>query len=144
VLLGHVPPDVDLPALRQNADLSGRIMALGYVPREHIGPILGRADLFVLPSLYEGFGLPVLEAQASQVPMACATAGSLPEVAGDGAMFFDPMSADDIAQAMRRILSDEGLRSSLRERGERNVGRFLWDNAARDTLDVYRKVLSQL
>ena len=63
-------------------------MALGYVPREHIGPILGRADLFVVPSLYEGFGMPVLEAQASRVPVACSAAGSLPEVAGDGADIF--------------------------------------------------------
>ena len=70
-MLGHLPSDVDLPAVMENADLSGRIMTLGYVPREHIGPILGRADLFVLPSLYEGFGMPVLEAQASQVPVVC-------------------------------------------------------------------------
>lgn len=144
VLLGHLPPNVDLSTLRYDSQLSERIVVLGYVPREHIRPILGQAGLYVLPSLYEGFGLPVLEAQSAGVPVACANVASLPEVAGDGAIFFDPLSADDIAQAMRRILSDEGLRSSLRERGERNVGRFSWDNAARDTLDVYRKVLSQL
>lgn len=143
VLLGHLPPNVDLSALRYDSQLCKRIVALGYVPREHIRPILGQADLYVLPSLYEGFGLPVLEAQSARVPVACGNVASLPEVAGDGAVFFDPMSVNDIAWAMRRILSDKGLQSSLRERGERNVGRFSWDNAARETLGVYRKVLSE-
>jgi glycosyltransferase involved in cell wall biosynthesis len=143
VLLGHVPPDVDLPALIQNTDLSGRIMALGYVPREHIGPILGKADLFVLPSLYEGFGMPVLEAQASQVPVACAAAGSLPEVAGDGAIFFDPLSVNDMSQALRRCLSDPDLQAALRLQGLQNIRRFSWENTARETLEVYRRTYSR-
>jgi glycosyltransferase involved in cell wall biosynthesis len=143
VLLGHVPLDVDLPGLMQNAELSGRIMALGYVPREHIGPILSRADLFVLPSLYEGFGMTVLEAQASRVPVACAAAGSLPEVAGDGAIFFDPLSVNDMSQALRRCLANPDLSAALCLQGLQNVQRFSWENTAKATLEVYRRTHSR-
>jgi glycosyltransferase involved in cell wall biosynthesis len=144
VLLGHLPPDTDLESVTQRAGLRGRILTLGYVPREHIGPILRRADLFVLPSLYEGFGMPILEAQSSSVPVACATAGSLPEVAGDGAEFFDPLSVDDISRAMRRCLSDASLRAAMRVRGAQNVRRFTWVETARQTLNVYRSTYERL
>lgn len=140
VLLGHLPPNVDLPSLKQDDQLSRRVMPLGYISREHIGPILSQADLFVLPSLYEGFGMPVLEAQSSQVPVVCAMAGALPEVAGAGAFFFDPLSVDGMVQAIRRCLSDADLRSELRRLGEKNVKQFSWEKTARETLAVYQQV----
>jgi len=142
-LLGHIPPNVDVKSLENDPQSSQRIICLGYVPREHIHPVLARADLYVLPSLYEGFGMPALEAQSCGVPMACAAAASLPEVAGDGAIFFDPKSVDDMAAAMSRVLSDPDLQASLRERGQRNVERFSWENTARSTLAVYQQVLSR-
>ena len=143
VLLGHLPPGVDLPTSTRKVDISGAIRALGYVPREHIRPILASADLFVLPSLYEGFGLPALEAQSSGVPMACSNAGSLPEVAGDGAIYFDPRSVSDMSKAMRRCLSEPDLAAALRERGHRNVERFGWAATARETIRVYRRTCSR-
>jgi glycosyltransferase involved in cell wall biosynthesis len=113
---------------------------LGYVPNTHISSILGHADLFVLPSLYEGFGLPVLEAQQAGVAVACSTAGSLPEIAGEGAVFFDPLSSDDMARVIRECLSDLALCTRLRRMGAENVQRFSWDKTARETLAVYRQV----
>jgi len=140
VIPGHVPADVDVPAELARVGMAGRLLCPGYVPDDHLASILAGADLFVLPSLYEGFGLPVLEAQQAGVAVACSTAASLPEVAGDGAEFFDPESAASIAAAIRRCLDDGELRASLRTRGHENVKRFSWERTAKETLDVYRRV----
>jgi len=141
VIPGHVPPDVDVPG--ETAQLGGRLLCPGYVPDEYLGSMLGHADLFVLPSLYEGFGLPVLEAQQAGVALACSTAGSLPEVAGDGAAYFDPLSVASISAAIRRCLDDPGLRSDLRARGAENVKRFSWARTAEETLETYRSVAEE-
>jgi glycosyltransferase involved in cell wall biosynthesis len=140
VLLGHIPENVDLRA-ETTGEIARRIVSPGYVPDEHIVPILANAELFVLPSLYEGFGLPVLEAQQAGVAVACSTAGSLPEVAGNGATYFDPLSVDGMAAAIRQCLADADLREQLRERGRENLGRFNWERTARETLDVYRQAV---
>lgn len=140
VLPGHVPPDVDVPQERARPGMTGRLFCPGYVPDADLASLLAHADLFVLPSLYEGFGLPVLEAQQAGVAIACSTAGSLPEVAGDGAEYFDPYSIPSIAATMRRCLDDPVLRRDLIARGTRNVARFSWKSTAAQTLEVYRTV----
>lgn len=141
VLIGHIPPDVDLEmATREMRD---RITTTGPVPEEHLFPLLSHADLFVLPSLYEGFGLPVLEAQQAGVAVACSTAGSLPEVAGDGAIYFDPTSVEATAETIRRCLGDATLRSQLIAKGRENLARFSWEKTARETLAVYQDVFKQ-
>lgn len=99
------------------------------------------ARAFVFPSLYEGFGLPVLEAMARGVPVACSNGSSLPEVAGDAALLFDPRSPDEIARALGRLLSDEALRASLVARGHERVRHFSWERAARLTLESYARAL---
>lgn len=142
VLIGHVPPDVDIAVTVKQQDIHGRVIPVGYVPGTHIRPLLSHADVFVLPSLYEGFGLPVLEAQQSGVAVACSKAGSLPEVAGDGAVFFDPESVDNMAETMIRCLYNSELRQSLHQRGLDNLKRFSWKKTAGETLAVYEKVLS--
>jgi glycosyltransferase involved in cell wall biosynthesis len=139
VLPGHVPSDVDVPA--EMAQLAGRLVCPGYVPDEHLAAILEHADLFVLPSLYEGFGLPVLEAQQAGAAIACSTAASLPEVAGDAAEYFDPRSVASIAAAIRRCLDDPVRRTELRARGRENVKRFSWETTASLTLETYRTVV---
>jgi glycosyltransferase involved in cell wall biosynthesis len=141
LLIGHLPPDVDQTLLAGPKNRDTRILTTGYVRREHISALLGHADLFVLPSLYEGFGLPVLEAQQAGVAVACSTAGSLPEVAGDGALFFNPLSVDEIAKAMEKILSDQEFKAVLLERGIQNKKKFSWEYAARGTRDVYYRAL---
>jgi glycosyltransferase involved in cell wall biosynthesis len=100
------------------------------------------SDAFVFPSLYEGFGLPVLEAMARGVPVACSDRSSLPEVAGDAALLFDPGSEAAIAAAVERLLGDAALAARLRAAGRARVGHFSWERVARETLGVYERVLA--
>lgn len=144
VLIGHIPPNIDLPTLLNDHGLNGRLIATGYVPNSHIDLLLSQADLFVLPSLYEGFGLPLLEAQKAGVAVACSTAGSLPEVAGASVIFFDPFSADSIAQTIRKCLSDNSLRAEFRRLGQDNLKNFSWEKTAMETLSVYNNVLKSV
>jgi glycosyltransferase involved in cell wall biosynthesis len=141
VIPGHIPSDVDVRAEMARPGMAGRLLCLGYVPDEDLASILNGAELFVLPSLYEGFGLPVLEAQQSDVAVACSTAASLPEVAGEGAVYFDPESVESMAGAIRRCLDDPRLRDDLRARGRENLHRFSWEATAKLTLGVYREAI---
>jgi glycosyltransferase involved in cell wall biosynthesis len=114
----------------------------GWLEEGEVEGLWGVADAFVYPSLYEGFGLPVLEAMARGVPVACADSSSLPEVAGDAALLFDPRSQEAIAQAIERLLGDPALAASLRERGSARVRQFSWRRTAQLTLDSYARSLS--
>ena len=141
VLIGHIPPDVDMAMISVPQSKENRIIATGYIPGEHIPALLSHADLFVLPSLYEGFGLPVLEAQQAGVAVACSTAGSLPEIAGEGAVLFNPNSLDDIVHKIAACLSNLDLRSHLCHQGRANLSRFSWEKTAAETLSVYKKAM---
>lgn len=140
VLIGRIPSNVDLSSKSIGKGVSDRILTTGYVPEEHILPLLSHAALFVLPSLYEGFGLPMLEAQQAAVTITSSTAGSLPEVGGDGALYFDPTSVENIAQTIRHCLADADLRSQLILKGLENLNRFSWDKTAKETLTVYQNI----
>ncbi len=120
-------------------DLPNRIHRLGFVAEEELPSLLHGARLFCFVSLYEGFGLPVLEAQAAGVPVMTANNSSLPEVAGDAAILVDPTDVDAIADAMLRLSSDEALRQRLIAAGHANVARFSWQKAAQQTLAVLLK-----
>jgi glycosyltransferase involved in cell wall biosynthesis len=115
----------------------------GYVPDEDLPSIYTGAQSLVLPSLYEGCGLPVLEAMACGAPAACSDTSSLPEMAGDAALLFDPRDADAIAAALRRLLSDASLRESLRQRGLERAATFSWNRVAAETKAVYDAVLGR-
>lgn len=116
--------------------LQSRIHFLDYVPVNDLPALISGARIFVFPSLHEGFGLPILEAQACGTPVVCSMVSSLPEAAGDAALFFDPLDIDAIAWAMVRALTDEALRAKLIARGFENVKRFSWQVSARTVLDV--------
>jgi glycosyltransferase involved in cell wall biosynthesis len=130
--------------LREHARSLGVLEDLrfpSWVSAEELEGLWALTAAFVFPSLYEGFGLPVLEAMARGVPVACADASSLPEVAGDAALLFDPRSPEQIARAVARLLSDEPLRERLRGLGRRRAEQFTWERAARSTLATYARVL---
>jgi glycosyltransferase involved in cell wall biosynthesis len=108
---------------------------------EELVALYNAAALLVLPSFYEGFGLPVLEAMACGTPVVCTDRGSLPEIAGDAALLVNPDDLDSLADAMERALDDEPLRGQMRERGFAQVARFSWEKTARETLAIYHQVL---
>lgn len=141
LLVGHMAPGAGLQAEIAALGLGDRIRVTGYVPDAHVMPLLGHADLFAFPSLYEGFGLPVLEAQTAGVAVACASAASLPEVAGDGAALFDPLSVEDMARVLLECLRDPARRAALAEKGRANAARFSWERTAVATMDCYRQVI---
>jgi glycosyltransferase involved in cell wall biosynthesis len=118
--------------------LEDRVIFTGYVPDEDLPAIYSAADLFVFPSLYEGFGLPVLEAMACGTPVVCSNTSCLPEVAGDAALLVDPADVRALAGAMERALTDEALRVTLRARVMGKARGFTWEQAAQKTLMVYQ------
>jgi alpha-1,3-rhamnosyl/mannosyltransferase len=96
--------------------------------------------LFVFPSIYEGFGLPPLEAMASGAPVACSRASSLPEVVGEAGLLFDPFDTADLSAVLSLALGDAGLRADLRQRGLEQAARFSWEAVAQQTAAVYAQV----
>ena len=119
----------------------GEIVMTGRVSGDELDALYRAADVFAYPSLYEGFGLPVLEAMARGVPSVVSTTSSLPEVAGDAAIAVDPRSVREIARALERVLSDVNVAEDLAMRGRRQAQRFSWDETARMTLAVYDDIL---
>jgi glycosyltransferase involved in cell wall biosynthesis len=115
---------------------------LGWLPGEELEGLWEATEAFVYPSLYEGFGLPVLEAMARAVPVACANVSSLPEVAGEAALLFDPRNETAIASALERLLSDPAEAERLRALGLARAREFTWERTARATLESYRLALS--
>lgn len=130
----------DLFARARSLSLEGRVLFPGYVDDAHLAALMSGALAFVFPSLYEGFGMPVLEAQACGVAVMTSNNSSLPEVAGDAALLVDPHDVDDIAGAMQRLVTDDALRAELVRRGFQNVKRFSWEKCARETLAVLEEV----
>jgi len=122
--------------------LTGDVVLPGYVDAADLPALYSGATAFVFPSLYEGFGLPVLEAMACGTPVACAEAASLPEVAGDAALLFDPLDAEAIAASLGALLGDAGLRSALAARGLSRAASFTWAACARATLAAYETALA--
>lgn len=147
-------PDIfpDLPALARKLGMSVRtaeegdpeaqgadVCMLGFVPEADKPLLYNAARLFVFPSLYEGFGLPPLEAMACGTPVVCSSAASLPEVVGDGAILVDPRDVAGLTEAMHAVVTDADLAQRLRGRGLRQAARFRWFETARQTMRVYQQ-----
>ncbi len=120
----------------------GRVRFTGWVDDATLEALYRAACCFVFPSLAEGFGLPVLEALARGVPVACSNASSLPEIADDAALYFDPYDTGAIAHAVDRLLDDEELRSRLSAAGQERAKRFTWAETARRTIDSYERAFA--
>ncbi len=114
----------------------------GYVADEDLPALYAGAQTLVFPSLYEGFGLPVLEAMACGVPVAASRASSIPEVGGEAALYFDPTDVEEMIEVLRRLLRDAVLREEMRTEGLRQAARFSWQRAAAETESVYDAVLN--
>ena len=119
----------------------GEILLTGELPGADLGALYRHASAFVYPALYEGFGLPVLEAMAHGLPVIASNTSSLPEVAGEAALGVDPESVREIAAAIEALLTDSALAEKLAARARARAERFSWDETARLTLQVYEKVL---
>ncbi len=122
--------------------LHKHVRFFGFVPDKTLACLYRLASVFVFPSLYEGFGLPPLEAMASGTPVVTSNVSSLPEVVGDAALLIDPYDANAIADAMRRVLTDSALAAGMRERGLARVGHFSWDRSVRRVREIYDEVLA--
>ncbi len=120
--------------------LSRKVIFCDYVPQEDKIGLLDAADLFILPSYYEGFGLPILEAMRQGTPVICSNITSMPEVAGQAAVLIDPHKIKDLSQAIRKILTDKKLYNELITVGFKQAEKFSWEKCARETLEVYERV----
>ncbi|MCX7682258.1 MAG: glycosyltransferase family 4 protein, partial [Anaerolineae bacterium] len=123
--------------------LTERVIFAGYVDNETLPLWYNAATVLAYPSLYEGFGLPVLEAQACGTPVLASNTSSLPEAAGDAAIMVPPDDVEALATALDQLLSSEGLRQEMRERGLRHAAQFSWQRTARETAQVYRLALGE-
>ncbi len=151
----HLYPDLKLiiigddvsgnPDLRRTVIRSGvqnDVRFLGFVPIEVLRTFYDEAKIFVFPSLYEGFGLPPLEAMAHGTPVVTSNVSSLPEVVGNAAVLVHPENVFEIMRALHRVLLDQPLRDKMKERGCRQAAKFSWEKSVRRIMDVYREVLS--
>ncbi len=142
VMAGNVHPffreGLDQEISRRS--LKDRVHFTGFVAPGDLPVLYRMAHAFIYPSRYEGFGLPVLEAMASGVPVICSSSSSLPEVAGEGALLFNPDSANECAQAVKSILCNEEKRKKLIEKGLAQSRKFSWKRCAEETLAVYREI----
>jgi glycosyltransferase involved in cell wall biosynthesis len=149
----HIYPDLKLiiigddlsgnPDLRRTVVRSGvqnDVRFLGFIPIEVLRIFYDEAKIFVFPSLYEGFGLPPLEAMVHGTPVVTSNVSSLPEVVGNAAVLVNPENVFEIMRALHRVLTDQGLRDRMKERGYQQAMRFSWEISVRRVLDVYRQV----
>ena len=136
VIVGHVAP-----SLRPEG--TEGVVGTGYLGEPELAGLLRSADALVFPSLYEGFGLPILEAMTVGVPVVCSNAAAIPEVAGDAASYFDPRDVEAMAAAIAAVCRDPALRRDLAVRGRARAAAFSWERAARETLAIYRRVLAR-
>lgn len=132
---------VDVPKIAENMGLKKRVIFPGYVTDGQLKDLFQNADLFVFPSLYEGFGLPSLEALACGTPVVASRVSSIPEILGDAALYFDPYSVDDMADKIYMLLRDQLLRAKLVELGLQRSNLFTWKKCAEQTLEIYSKVV---
>lgn len=122
-------------------NLEKQTIFAGFVPLDDLPLLYNAAEVFVFPSLYEGFGLPPLEAMACGTPVITSNTSSLPEVVGDAGIMVNPNSVDELTQAIHRVLTDEKLRSDMIHKGPKQAKKFSWEKTAQETLKVYEEVV---
>lgn len=133
----------EILAAPKKFNVEERVKFLDFVSDEELPSLYQHAECFVLPSLYEGFGLPVLEAMQYGCPVITSKVSSLPEAGGDAALYVDPEDVADIAKKIKRLLSDKALRKEMIEKGKKQVAKFSWEKTARETLAVLQDVAEE-
>ena len=137
------PWNKDLIEVQSLALENKNVISLGFVSSEELAQIYKMATVFVMPSLYEGFGLPVLEAMASGTPVISTKEGSLEEVCGDAAYFVDAKNIDDIASGIKKVFFNEDVQKELIAKGKKNAQKFSWEKTAGETISAYKKTLNE-
>lgn len=127
----------------EDLGLRDHVIFAGFVKNEELPALYCAADMLVFPTLFEGFGFPPLESMACGTPVACSNVAAVPEIVGDAAVLFDPFSPEEIASAVNSVLSNADLRGNLVRKGIERAARFRWEDTARKTIEVYRKVLGK-
>jgi len=126
--------------LIEKFNLKDKVIMTNWIPRSELPAFYKLADLFAFPSLYEGFGVPVLEAMACGCPVVTSSTGATPEVVGDAALIVNPKSVDEIYKATVRVLEDEKLKKELVSKGYARAKKFSWEKSARETLSVFKEL----
>jgi glycosyltransferase involved in cell wall biosynthesis len=132
---GHTGLDTQVAELERQ----GAVVRPGYVDRADLAALMSGATVFALPSLYEGFGMPILEAMACGTPVVASDTSSLPEVVGDAGLLVNPLDVEAIAAGLQRLLDDAALREALSAKGLQRSREFSWTRCARETLSVLRE-----
>jgi glycosyltransferase involved in cell wall biosynthesis len=125
----------------QELDLTHTVVLAGHVPDDYLAGLYAEAEILVMPSLYEGFGLPVLEAMASGTPVVSSNTSSLPEVGGSAALYFPPEDHDALSQNLEAVLTNGSLAADMRSKGLKRAAEFSWERTATETIQVYRDVV---
>jgi glycosyltransferase involved in cell wall biosynthesis len=143
VLAGGIKsgPEEQLRSLIAELGIQEDVIWLGHISERDLPILYSGAEIFVYPSIYEGFGLPVLEAMACGAPVVCSRTSSLPELGGDVARYFDPYQVDEVAAQLKAVWENEGLRSEMRAAGPAQAARFSWARTAEETMQVYERLL---
>ena len=128
----------------EHASASCRVRYLGYIDNERLRALYSGACAFIYPSLYEGFGIPPLEAMSCETPVACSNASSIPEAVGDAAILFNPLDVISIAEVLYRLSTDEIVRSELSRKGSQRVEMFSWYDCARNMLSLYHEAMAAI
>ena len=137
------PWNKDLAKAQELAKSNKKIKALGFVSDEELADLYNLATVFIMPSFYEGFGLPVLEAMQSGCPVVTSDKGSLKEVCGDAVLYVDPQSVESIKNGIEKIMGDSTLREKLSKKGLEQAAKFNWKKTADQTVKVYEKIFSE-
>lgn len=140
---GYSWKDKEVIELLNRPSETNRIFRGGFIEEEDLPVIYNLADAFLYPSLYEGFGLPILEAQACGCPVITSNVSSMPEIAGEGAVLVDPYKVEEIADSISKIISDNNLRNDIILKGFSNCEKFSWKRCAEETLKVYEEVCNE-
>ena len=131
-----------LENLARSLNIENRIVWLGYVPDDLLPNLYSEATAFIFPSLYEGFGLPIIEAMACGCPVISSNRASLPEIGGEVALFFDPLEISDMAESIKKVCEDTEYRQSLARRGPKHANNFKWESSVKKHMDLFEVILN--